>query len=949
MTKSASPANGPANTGFGIPYLTGDQIRSSFIEFFQSKAHTYVPSSPVVPHDDPTLLFINAGMNQFKSALLGENREGWKRVANSQKCIRVSGKHNDLDEVGRDTYHHTLFEMLGNWSFGDYYKKEAISWAWELLTEVWKLPKDRLFASVYKNDDEAMEIWKTRTDIPHDRILRFGDKENFWEMGDVGPCGPCSEIHFDMGDPETREATFADPVHGVNGTNARYIEIWNLVFMQFERIAGGDLKPLKNKNVDTGMGFERACSVIQGSGSNYETDVFRPLIDTIAELSGAPYDKGVAGTAHRVIADHIRALSFAIADGATPGNEGRGYVLRRILRRASKFARELGQKDPFLYKIVPALTALMGGAYPELKARQDYIAQVIRAEEERFGKTLDLGLDRFAKVADQAKAKGQGMIDGVEVFTLYDTYGFPTDLTRLLAEEQGLSIDEAGYKAHMEEQRERARGAAKFTAAIAGDEGWTILAPGLDTEFVGYDTLEAATPVLRYREEGDTILLVTARTPFYAEAGGQVGDTGTIRGEGVELNVLDTVKVFDMVVHKCALAGGLLTPDAFKKAFGTVDGRARGAAVRNHSATHLLHAALRQVLGDHVQQQGSRVAPEGLRFDFTHHSGVSAEELRRVEAIVNEKILANLAVAHSVHGIDEAKSMGAMALFGEKYGDRVRVIRMGDGENQYSMELCGGTHASATGQIGFFKITSESSIASGVRRIEAVTGAGALDLVNSRFDRLAEIGSALKARPGEEPAKVAELAQRLKGAEKELHELRLFKATQQAKVLLEEKGKTVGGFTVVVSKIDAADKDSQSAFLDAAAALLPSGVGVFTAVSGDSLSIFALVGKGAQAKVKAGDLIKELGPIADAKGGGQGSGRARGGGGVAGAGIGIGRPEVGGWKLVVGRRMEDPGIVPIDRGCFSVFPGAHQPALIFLYQLPTTNGKEQSTESIFPP
>jgi alanyl-tRNA synthetase len=864
---NTTPAS--TNTGFGIPYLTGDQIRTSFVEFFKSKQHTYVPSSPVVPHDDPTLLFINAGMNQFKSALLGENREGYKRVANSQKCIRVSGKHNDLDEVGRDTYHHTLFEMLGNWSFGDYYKKEAISWAWELLTEVWKLPKDRLFASVYKNDDEAMEIWKTVTDIPHDRILRFGDKENFWEMGDVGPCGPCSEIHFDMGDPETREATFADPIHGVNGTNARYIEIWNLVFMQFERIAGGDLKPLKNKNVDTGMGFERACSVIQGSGSNYETDVFRPLIDKIAELSSTPYDKGVDGTPHRVIADHIRALSFAIADGATPGNEGRGYVLRRILRRASKFARELGQKDPFLYKIVPALAALMGGAYPELKARQDYIAQVIRAEEERFGKTLDLGLDRFAKVAEQAKAKNQTAIDGVEVFTLYDTYGFPTDLTRLLAEEQGLTIDEAGYEAHMNEQRERARGAAKFTAAIAGDEGWTILAPGLDTEFVGYDSLTADMSVLRYREEGDTVLLVAAKTPFYAEAGGQVGDIGTIEGHGVSLRVLDTIKVFDMVVHKCALAGGLLTPDALKTATGTVDAQARAAAVRNHSATHLLHAALRGVLGDHVQQQGSRVAPEGLRFDFTHHSGVTADELRRVEDIVNTQILANLNIAHSVHGIDEAKSMGAMALFGEKYGDRVRVIRMGQEDSQFSMELCGGTHATATGQIGLFKVTSESSIASGVRRIEAVTGAGALSLVNDRFDRLAEIGASLKAKPGDEPAKVNELASRLKSAEKELAELRLFKATRQAKVLVSEKAKTFGDTTVLVAKIDAADKDSQNAFLDAMAGLLPSGAGVFTAVSGDSLSIFALVGKAAQAKVKAGDLIKELGPIADAKGGGR--------------------------------------------------------------------------------
>ena len=868
MSKTDSTTTAPIN-GFGIPFLTGDQIRSSFVEFFKSKGHTYVPSSPVVPHDDPTLLFINAGMNQFKSALLGENREGYKRVANSQKCIRVSGKHNDLDEVGRDTYHHTLFEMLGNWSFGDYYKEEAISWAWELLTEVWKLPKDRLFASVYKNDDEAMEIWKRVTDIPHDRILRFGDKENFWEMGDVGPCGPCSEIHFDMGDPETREATFADPVHGVNGTNARYIEIWNLVFMQFERLQGGDLKPLKNKNVDTGMGFERACSVIQGSGSNYETDVFRPLIDKIAELSGTPYSKGVEGTPHRVIADHIRALSFAIADGATPGNEGRGYVLRRILRRGSKFARELGQKDPFLCKLVPTLAALMGGAYPELRARQDYIAQVIRAEEERFGKTLGTGLERFAKVAAQAKEKKLAAIEGVDVFTLYDTYGFPSDLTRLLAEEQGLGIDEEGYAKHMEEQRERARGAAKFEAAIAGDEGWTLLAPGLDTEFVGYETLQSEMRVLRYREVGDTVLLVAARTPFYAESGGQVGDTGIIEGNGITLRVTDTVKMFDMVLHRCEIVNGLLTPDSLKAAVGMVDKEARGAAVRNHSATHLLHAALRAVLGDHVQQQGSRVAPEGLRFDFTHFQPMTADEIREVELRVNRKVQENLAVSQAVHGIDEAKSMGAMALFGEKYGDKVRVIRMGNSEGDYSLELCGGTHAEATGQIGLFKITSEGSIASGVRRIEAVTGQGALSLVNKRFDLLAEIGSSLKAKPGDEPARVSEMAQKLKTAEKELAELRLFKATQQAKILVGEKGRTMGGFTVVVSKIDAPDKESQSAFLEAVSAQLQNGVGVFTAVSDGALSLFAVVGKAAQAKAKAGDLVKELGPIADAKGGGR--------------------------------------------------------------------------------
>ncbi len=857
---STLPTDAPT---FGTPWLSGAAIRRGFIDFFRSKGHIHIPSAPVVPQDDPTLLFTNAGMNQFKAALLGDNREGWRRVANAQKCIRVSGKHNDLDEVGRDTYHHTFFEMLGNWSFGDYYKKEAITWAWELLTEVWKLPKDRLFATVYKTDDEAIGIWKTETDLDPERVLRFGEKENFWEMGEVGPCGPCSEIHFDLGDEASRAATFADPILGVNGKNARYIEIWNLVFMQFERLAGGELKPLKFRNVDTGMGFERVASILQGSGNNYETDVFRPLIDAVAETSGVAYAGDAAGMPHRVIADHLRALSFAIADGATPGNEGRGYVLRRILRRASRFARNLGQRDPFLHRLVPVLASHMGEAYPELTARQDYIARVIHAEEERFGKTLDQGLDRFAKVARQAKEKGQPSLDGGEVFTLYDTYGFPTDLTRLLAEEQGLTLDEAGYQKHMEEQRERARGAAKFTAALAGDEGWNILAPGLDTEFIGYDALTGEMPILRYREEGDTVLLVAARTPFYAESGGQVGDTGLMRGQGVSLRVLDTVKLFDMVLHKCVLLDGLLTPEALQKVVGTVDRRAREAAMRNHSATHLLHAALRQTLGPHVQQQGSRVAPEGLRFDFTHFQPMTAEEIRTVERLVNEKIQANLMVSQAVHGLDEAKHMGAMALFGEKYGDRVRVIRMGD----FSLELCGGTHAGATGQIGFFKITSESSIAAGVRRIEAVTGEGALELVTQRFEQLDAIGSSLKAKTGDEAEKVAELAQHARALEKELRELRLFKATQQAQALL-GKSQPRGSHPVLIAKLETEDKAAEQALLDAIfSGLKPQGgVAVLTSALGGALSIYAL---SAAPEIKAGDLIKALAPVGEARGGGR--------------------------------------------------------------------------------
>ncbi len=860
--------------GFGIPFLTGKQIRQGFIDFFAGKGHLFVPSAPVVPHDDPTLLFTNAGMNQFKSALLGDNREGWKRVANSQKCIRVSGKHNDLDEVGRDTYHHTFFEMLGNWSFGDYYKKEAIKWSWELLTEVWKLPKDRLFVTVFRDDDEAESLWKTETDIAHGRIMRFGEKSNFWEMGDVGPCGPCSEIHFDMGDMATQAATFADPAAGVNGTNARYIELWNNVFMQSERLSSGELKPLKSQNVDTGMGFERIVSVIQGSGSNYETDVFQPIITRIADLSGVAYSKGPEGTPHRVMADHVRALSFAIADGATPGNEGRGYVLRRILRRGSRFARNLGTREPFLWKLVETLADTMGEAYPELAQRRPYIEQVIRAEEERFMRTLDQGLDRFAKMAAETKSKNAAIIGGAEVFLLYDTYGFPTDLTRVLAEEQGLSIDEAGYAKYMEEQRERARGAAKFDGSFASDEGWTLVSPSLDTEFIGYSTLVADVNVRRFREVGDQVLVVLDKTPFYAEAGGQVGDTGTLTGKPgpagaplVQLRVLDTVKMFDMVLHKCDLLGGVPSLETMKNLKAEVDAENRFRTVRNHSATHLLHSALREVLGNHVQQQGSRVAPESLRFDFTHFQAMSAEEIRRVEAIVNRSIAENHSISNAIHGIEEAKKLGAMALFGEKYGDKVRVITMGP----VSMELCGGTHATATGDIGSLKIISESSIAAGVRRIEAVTGLGALEMAQRNFNALADIAKVFKAKPGQEAEKAAEASARIKALEKEVLELRQTQARLQAAGVIAERGKSVNGATVIVSRLDEKTfpKDSVGLLVDGIAGQLRNGVAVLTQVSGDSLAIYAAVGKEAQAKVKAGDLIKAIGPIADARGGGK--------------------------------------------------------------------------------
>ena len=852
---------------WGVPRLSGKEVRQSFIDFFTQRGHTFVPSSPVVPHDDPTLLFINSGMNQFKSIFLGDNRLGLKRAVNSQKCLRVSGKHNDLDEVGRDTYHHTFFEMLGNWSFGDYYKKETIRWSWELLTEVWKFPKNRLFATIYTDDDEAADIWRTETDIAPERIMRFGAKSNFWEMGEVGPCGPCTEIHFDMGDLSTQAATFAHPELGVNGTNARYIEIWNNVFMQYERLQNGDLKPLVAKHVDTGMGFERVLSIVQGSGSNYETDVFRPLIDKIAALTGVAYDQGVTGTPHRVIADHLRALAFAIADGATPGNEGRGYVLRRILRRASRFSQDLNQKEAFIYRLLPTLVDVMGHAFPELREREDYITQVIFAEEERFMRTLRDGLARFAKLAAEARSDGSGTISGASAFLLYDTYGFPVDLTGVLAEEQGLKVDLEGAAAAMEGQRERARGAAKFDASLAGDEGWVVFRPGKDTTFTGHNALSGDAQVTRYREVGDDLMVCLDQSPFYAESGGQVGDVGKLTGEGIELRVLDTFKILDMQVHRCALVNGLMPKQNGLRLRAQVDTAERAAVVRNHSATHLLHAALGQVLGPHVQQQGSRVAPEGLRFDFTHPKGISPDELAKVERLVNEQILANHQIATAEKSLAEAKNDGATALFGEKYGDLVRTIKMG----AFSYELCGGTHANATGQIGLLRITGESSVAAGIRRIEAVTGLHALDLARAQTTSLSAVAKALKVRPDEAEAKVLELAERLKDCDKELRALKQEQLNLRIDALVERAQPTASGLRHIVLKLDTASfpRSAHQQLLDGVASKLSNGVAFFTQVEDGTLSLLAAVGSEARGRIKAGDLIKELSVFADGRGGGR--------------------------------------------------------------------------------
>lgn len=847
--------------------MTSAQVRESFIKFFESKGHLFVRSSPVVPHDDPTLMFTNAGMNQFKAIFLGDNPKGWKRVCNSQKCIRVSGKHNDLDVVGRDNYHHTFFEMLGNWSFGDYYKKEAISWAWELLTEVWKLPKERLFATVYQDDDEAWQIWKDVSGLPDDRIMRFDAHSNFWEMGDTGPCGPCSEIHYDRGDITTQAETFKDPVLGVNGENDRYIEIWNNVFMQYERLSDGSLVPLKAKNVDTGMGFERICAILQGKTSNYDTDVFSPIIRKIAELSGVPYSEGKDGTPHRVIADHLRALSFAIADGALPSNEGRGYVLRRILRRASRFARLLGQKKPFICNLVQILADTMGNAFPEIRERKDFVASVIRSEEESFIRTLDAGLERFASISADLKAGDR--IPGDKVFLLYDTYGFPPDLTGILAEEKGLSIDEEGYEKCMEEQKARARANMKQSINTMGSEGWTEYAVG-STKFAGYETSSATVKILRYREDKGVLSIVLNTTPFYAEMGGQIGDKGTLVSKNLEISIFDTVRVNDTTVHRGKVTKGEANRETMASEFlATVDDVRRSDIRKNHSATHLIQAALRQVLGSHVQQQGSYVSNELLRFDFSHFNAMTSEEIQQVEDTVNAKVMECLPVVTDVMDVDEAKSSGAMALFGEKYGDKVRVVKMGNPGEEFSRELCGGLHVQNTGNIGMVKIISESSVSSGVRRIEAVTGRGALALLRAGTQILTALREQLRCKDADVLDRIQQAFAKTQNLEKSLQSVQLELATLAAGELL-QGAVNVMGVNLYVREMSTPDDRFKNLLDGVQNKLDTESVAVIANKGSANGSIAVMVGKNVQAKgIKAGDMVRDLAKACNGKGGGR--------------------------------------------------------------------------------
>jgi alanyl-tRNA synthetase len=826
-----------------------------------------VPSSSLIPWDDPTLLFTNAGMNQFKDVFLGTGTRPYTRAVNAQKCMRAGGKHNDLEDVGKSPRHQTFFEMLGNWSFGDYYKREAITWAWELLTGVWNLPGERLWASVFRDDDEAETLWRECTGIGRDRILRFDEKDNFWEMGDTGPCGPCSEIHIDLG-PERCGMQGTPHRCGVNGDCGRYWEFWNLVFIQYNRDAAGALSLLPAKHVDTGMGFERMVCILQNARSNYDTDVFRPLLTRIGDLSGQPYDEGEKGMAFRVLADHVRALTFAITDGELPSNEGRGYVLRRILRRAARYCRVLDQHEPFLHRLVPTVVEIMGDAYPEIREARERVERVIRSEEEAFGRTLDRGLEHFGEIAGRLMAEGRREISGAEAFRLYDTYGFPVDLTRLLAEEQGVTVDLAGFEREMDRQRSRSKtgaavgGAADTpafrTAPALADPG------GAHSEFVGYRTFEVPDAVV-VASDGASVVL--SRTPFYAESGGQVGDTGwLVTAQGDPYRIVDTVKQGGVILHRRDPA------DARPLAPGTavsarVDADRRRAVMRNHTATHLLHAALRAVLGVHVHQRGSEVAPDRLRFDFSHVSPVGPEELDAVERMVNERIWEDLPVDWFETSLAEAKAAGAMALFTEKYGERVRVVRI-DG---VSLELCGGTHLRATGEIGSFRLVRESGVAAGERRLEAVTGEAAYRAMKEDIRTLREVAAALRSDPGEVVRRAEALQERVRELEREIRRL----SSQTARGWLEDmlsRATQTDGVTVAAARVDSVDVDTLRAMGDTVRERLPgAAVGVlFAVVDERPLSITVVTDAAISAyRLHAGSLARDIAALMGGGGGGK--------------------------------------------------------------------------------
>lgn len=840
------------------------EIRQAFLDFFHSKGHQVVASSSLVPHNDPTLLFTNAGMNQFKDVFLGLDKRNYSRATTAQRCVRAGGKHNDLENVGYTARHHTFFEMLGNFSFGDYFKQDAIKYAWELLTgENWfALPKEKLWVTVYETDDEAFDIWANEVGVPRERIIRIGDNkgapfasDNFWQMGDTGPCGPCTEVFFDHGDH-----IWGGPPGSPEEDGDRYIEIWNIVFMQFNRQADGTMEPLPKPSVDTGMGLERIAAVLQHVNSNYDIDLFRDLIASVAKVTGAT---DLTNKSLRVIADHIRSCAFLIADGVIPSNENRGYVLRRIIRRAIRHGNMLGAKDTFFWKLVAPLIAVMGSAGEELKQQQAQVEQVLKTEEEQFARTLERGLALLDE--ELSKLKGD-TLDGETAFRLYDTYGFPVDLTADVCRERNIKVDEAGFEAAMEEQRRRARESSGFGA----DYNAMIRVDGA-SEFKGYDRLELNGKVTALFIDGKAVDSVSAgqeavvildQTPFYAESGGQVGDKGELKGAGFSFAVSDTQKYGQAIGHIGKVASGSLkVGDAVQ---ADVDEARRQRIRLNHSATHLMHAALRQVLGTHVAQKGSLVNDKALRFDFSHFEAMKPEEIRAVEDLVNAQIRRNLAIETNIMDIDAARASGAMALFGEKYDDRVRVLQMGD----FSTELCGGTHAARTGDIGLFRITSESGTAAGVRRIEAVTGEGAIAMLHAQSDQLSDIAQLLKGDSHNLGEKVRAALERTRQLEKELQQLKEQAAAQES-ANLSSKAEEINGVKLLVSELAGVEPKMLRTMVDDLKNQLGSTVVVLATVADGKVSLIAGVSKDVTDRVKAGELVGMVAQQVGGKGGGR--------------------------------------------------------------------------------
>ncbi|MEZ8131516.1 alanine--tRNA ligase [Enterovibrio norvegicus] len=830
-------------------YMSTDEIRTAYLEFFESKGHQIVPSSSLVPANDPTLLFTNAGMNQFKDCFLGAEKRAYTRATSAQRCVRAGGKHNDLENVGFTARHHTFFEMLGNFSFGDYFKEDAINYAWEFLTDVLKLPKEKLMVTVYETDDEAFALWNEKIGIPADRIVRIGDKEggkpfesdNFWQMGDTGPCGPCTEIFYDHGDH-----IWGGPPGSPEEDGDRYIEIWNNVFMQFNRQADGTMKPLPKPSVDTGMGIERIAAIMQGVHSNYEIDIFQTLIKSAADVIG--YDD-LSNQSLRVVADHIRSCAFLIVDGVMPSNEGRGYVLRRIIRRAVRHGNKLGAKGSYFYKLVGPLAEIMGTAGEELKKQQALVEKVLKIEEENFGRTLERGMAMLNEALENLEGD---VLDGETVFKLYDTYGFPADLTNDVARERNLSIDEEGFEVAMEAQRQRAREAGQF-----GTDYNAVIKVDNSSAFTGYGETQGYGLITDIFVDGmstealatsDEAVVILDQTPFYAESGGQCGDAGFLMTEAGKFEVVDTQKYGSAIGHRGKLVDGTLSVGDNVDA--KVNAERRQAIALNHSATHLLHEALRIILGDHVQQKGSLVRAEGLRFDFSHLEAVKAEELRAVEKMVNEQIRLNHDVSTELMGIDAAKAKGAMALFGEKYDDEVRVLTMGD----FSIELCGGTHANRTGDIGMLKLTSEGGIAAGVRRIEAVTGQGAEE--------------AFYRQQREFSQKVSESQTRAKALEKEIQQLKEKLAAQESASLINNVTE-INGVKVLISKLDGADSKALRTMVDDLKNQMGSGVVFLGNVADDKVALIAGVTKDLIGKVKAGELVNMVAQQVGGKGGGR--------------------------------------------------------------------------------